>query len=95
MIEPMRGGEGGGERERKKKSKTRKRLEREECLVGVKDKNNERAAKNISREGNQYEIEKRMASLKIHNQNEKTDSLSHKEREEKNNKFGTEFTWQV
>jgi hypothetical protein len=45
-----------GEERREKKSETR-RLGREECLVGVKDKNNKLAAKNISREETQYEIE--------------------------------------
>ena len=46
----MRGGGGGGRREEKRKKSEPRRLGREECLVGVKDKNNELAAKKICRE---------------------------------------------
>ena len=46
----------GEERKREKKKSEPRRLGREECLVGVKDKNNELAAKkNMSREETQYE----------------------------------------
>ena len=42
----MRGGGVGGRREEKREKKSEpRRLGREECLVGVKDKNNELAAK--------------------------------------------------
>ena len=75
----MRGGGGGGRREEKReKTSEPRRLGREECLVGVKDKNNELAAKKkICREKKpNMKIErekKRMTLLKTHSAtNERT-----------------------